>query len=237
MIRIVTMPKRETSRLSYKQIFLLFVALVSFVTPSSSSLSQTFAAKNSDVVNLPTQAIASSLNQAAFLKELVSLKNAENTEYQIVQRESDNYSSSCENRISSPECISSVCEYTGTLWFFRKAEVKFRETITVQKIPHDEQPAIVECRADFYNGKKWIECATTVCEINSKNSFDEGLNIPGDTQQNNIDVQFKIKTDLLIRLPGISGQVAKKINNTFKDAVVAFMGNRHGLPKSSLTFM
>merc|ERR1712232_528023 len=128
--------------------------------------------------------------------------------------------------------------YTGTLWFLAKSGIKFRETMVIKNISSDEHKAVVECNADYYNGKKWIRCATTTCSIRSQESEVVKLTSFGHTgPRNSFDFELDIKTKILMRLPGISGQIAKKINSTFQDAVATFISNHHGILSKSLTFV
>ena len=245
--------------------------------PSSLCLHVTSNSSHSNEDYPPVREIARSLNEEAFLKALVSLKDGSNMRYKTIPR-AQGLMDACTSKINhddvgnskvdilsdSPECLSAICEYTGTLWFFRKAGIKFREIMSIKNISPDEQQALVECQAEYHNGKRWVECARTTCEIlsgdvgnkcslQSRNEETKSKNqnfpavahiSPVDNMQafcnsnsvnNNMDLKLNVKTNVLINLPGISGQVAKKINSTFQDAVISFIRNRHSVPVTSMS--
>lgn len=197
-------------------------------------------------VNEPAGAIARSLNDEKFLKELVSLKAAKDMEYRTIHNYEQKVNEvECENQPSPSTCFSTVCEYTaGNVWFLPQTGVKFREKMAIKQVSTENHQAIVECEADFFNGKKWVNCAKTTCEINSKSLPKEYLNVNfqhghqklgDDFSDNPFEVQLDVKTNLMIRLPVIAGKVSKMINSTFQDAVSSYVRNHHGIPSNAFT--
>lgn len=167
--------------------------------------------------------LALSMNGESFLHELLILKDATNIKYAISHQ---NKSSKLLNCLPSNSECSASCEYSGNLWFLPKG-IAFRETMVVKGISKDENRAILECSSDYHNGKKWIQCARTTCEIESSDET-EGKKL-----------RMVIKSDLLVRLPipGIGNQVAKMISSTFQNAAVAFFQSQHGMNAEAIALL
>jgi len=238
VIEVGKMKQNRTTLLS-----LLFV----LCAPSTSTFFPRSNFEKKFQANEPAGAIAYSLNDEKFLKELVSLKEAKDMEYRTIENYNQEVNEVlCENHPSPSTCFSTVCEYTaGNIWFLPRAGVKFREKMAIKQVSTENHQATVECEADFFDGKKWINCAKTTCKINSRT-------IPLDKKEcvdvifqhhhqklsdgfcdNPFELQLDVKTNLMIRLPLIAGRVSKMINSTFQDAVASFVRNHHGIPPNA----
>lgn len=190
--------------------------------------------------------IASSMNGLTFLQELVALKAATNTEYKMSrplqqqnrQRKKINgHSFRILDCLSSSDTSNSMrahmvasCEYSGDLWFLPRG-VKFRETVLVKGISDDEKRAIVECSSDYHNGKRWVRCVKTTCEIDTTTI----ATIDNDESDTVGQLRMAVSSNVKVRLPvpGINGKIERMINSTFQNALVAFVRNYHGIESNS----
>jgi len=122
-----------------------------------------------------------------------------------------------------------VVEYFAQLWFLpTKSEggVRFRETIRVLSISDDGQSSTVECKAQYHNGSRWIDCSRVICKLTSV----PFVSVEDDSwrrrnKDQRISVQMSLDGEVLVWLPlpkAASKAVGKKIISTFKAAALDF---------------
>jgi len=165
--------------------------------------------------------IACAMNSVEFLQELLSRKNTKDvTFYTTPVSDSDGQ---VDNDVGSLQSnaltTNTVCEYIGKLWFMRKkGGIKFKETVRVFDMQPSGSSASIECKTEYHNGKRWKNCAATICHIKSQND--------------NMGVEMNVESEVLVWLPmpKAGGRaVGKKITSTFQSAALAFLD---GLPNN-----
>lgn len=127
-----------------------------------------------------------------------------------------------------------VTEYVGRLWFLpeSKGGIRFRETIRVLTISHNDQSSTVECTTQYHNGSEWVDCSKVICKFSSKQHVvpvggndEQQHDNNNNTGQGVLKVKMSLDSEILVWLPlpkVASKAVGKKIISAFETAALDF---------------
>lgn len=193
---------------------------------------------------MTSTAVLRALNSEHFLRDLVALKDTENATYRTtttttrpsIAGTGPRKVNALSEDDANDDVVVTSCEYTGKLWFLRKAGLRFRETVTVVAATGegDDGVAIVaRCDSELRKNGKWIKCSSTTCTVGNDPTRDDAKE-----NEDGGAFAFVVKSELSVKLPlrGVSSAVVKKINVTFQKAIKMFLEKQYNVMRDRVRF-